>query len=391
MDTNNEYFKEFQDDINKVWTNKLVSEFNLQNGKIWRKLNKELALPNFVFTNDNKTWGTWDLTNRTITLSYKLLRDFEWSALVHTLKHEMAHMITSEIWSDVSDNGNSHGELFNKACEILEVDNKERHSSEDLASYRIPEKDQIVSKIYKLFCLGESNHKAEAELAIAKAHELMIKHNITLRDLPKESRVFVARPVGEIYKNVPAYVKSLSRIISEYYFVKYIFYSFWVGRRKGKYVEFYGEPQNLDVAEYVYHFLLNEGERQWKEFQQTEDYQNRFKDNNNSLTRWGDYGRRKGSYSKIAFLTGLYNGFARTLEKRDTEVKIQINSNNTMPICLDDPLLEEKYQKHYNPKSWHSSSGGCGGGYSEGASRGESIRVRQGVSTGSGGRVLIGA
>ncbi len=394
MDSSNEYFKRYQEDINSVWTRKLVGEFYLQNNKIERKLHKELNLPNFAFSLDHTKWGTWSASDRKLTLTYHLLKNFEWDAVVHTLKHEMAHQIVSEIWGDISDNGNSHGELFKKACEVLEVDSATHHSTAEKNDYRIPEKDRVISKIYKLFCLGESNHKAEAESAVAKAHELMIKHNISLRDLPKEKRQFVFRPVGEIYQNVPQYVKVLSRIVSQYYFIKYIFIPISSCRAnyfcREKYVEFYGEPENVDIAEYIYHFLLYEGERQWNEFRQSDKYKNRFADNYYDSCFYG--GRRKGAYSKIAFLTGLYNGYADTLEKRDNEIKDQIIEGNTLPICLDDPLLEEKYKSHYHPRTWNSSSCNSGGGYSEGHSRGQGIKIRNGVASGIGnGRVLLGA
>ena len=141
MNTNNEYFKAFQDDINKMWSKKLVQEFHLQNNLIYNKIQRELSPPNFAYDMDKKFWGTWTLATRTITLSYQLLRNHKWDAVVHTLKHEMAHMIVSELWYDISDNGNSHGELFNKACEILGVDSSSSNSSEELSKYSIPEKD----------------------------------------------------------------------------------------------------------------------------------------------------------------------------------------------------------------------------------------------------------
>ena len=90
--------------------------------------------------------------------------------------------------------------------------------------------------------LGESPHQSESEAAITKAHELMIKYNITIMDLPSEKRVHISRPVGEIYGKVPIYVKRLARIISNYYFVKYIFmtYKWSYGKGPGtqRYIEF---------------------------------------------------------------------------------------------------------------------------------------------------------
>lgn len=262
----------FQNDINAVWTRKLIGEFYYICNTIERKLCKTLKDPNFAYNYDNTKWGSWDASSRTITLSYELLRNCEWDDVVYTLKHEVAHVIVTEIFmkEGVSDNNQMHGELFDKACKVLGIDGVAKWRSD---KYHIPEKEKILSRIYKLFCLGESNYKAEAEAAVNKAHELMVKYNVSLQELPKERRSFICRPVGYAYKKVPEYIKTLARTISHYYFVKYI-YMHW-GRR-GHYIELYGEPHNVDIAEYIFHFLIHEGERQWKEFQKTPEYLARF-------------------------------------------------------------------------------------------------------------------
>jgi len=396
MNVNNEYFKAYQEDVNTVWSKKLVDEFYLQENLVYRHLHKHLDAPNFSFTFEKGYWGKWCSSTKTIEINYFLLHNYEWDAVVQTLKHEIAHMIVSEIWNDVSNNGEDHGELFKKACVIMEVDPSKNTTSLEKAEFRLTEKENIVSKIYKLFCLGESDHKAEAEAAISKAQELMVKYNISMTELPQEKKSFVFRPVGNIYNKVPNYVKVLARLIHDYYFVQYIFITYRYSNRgyrskKSRYIEIYGEPHNVDIADYVYHFLLWEGERQWEEFQKSEVYKGRFADNDGFDYR--DYGRsrRKGKYSKVAFLEGLYSGFADTLSEREQKVMEKVDPTNTLPIGTKDALLEEKYNNHYHPVTWHSPNyGGNGGGYGEGKKVGESLRIRQGVASGvKGGRMLL--
>jgi hypothetical protein len=334
-------------------------------------------------------WGSWDENTKTLTLSYHLLRNYEWDAVVHTLKHEVAHMIVSELWSDIEDNTSGHGELFKKACVIMGIDAEKCHSSIEMAEYQLPENEKILSKIHKLFCLGESNHKEEANSAIAKAHELMIKYNISHLDLPKERRLFVFRPVGRIYEKVPEYVKSLARIVCDNYFVKHIYVSHRIDWKTKRTIEFYGSPSAVDVSEYIFHFLLQEGERQWKDFQKTEEYQNRYDEEDFRYfynRRTGeDCKRKRGKFSKIAFLEGVYSGFSRTLETKNEEVIEVINAQRNMPVTLDDPLLEEKFNAHYKPTNWNCGGRGSnGGGFSEGAERGSKITIRSGVSRGNG-------
>ena len=99
MNSNNEYFKAYQDDINRSWTRKLASEFYIQNRLIYNSIQRELIMPNFKFFTEKKYWGLWSASDTTLSISYDLLRNYEWDAVVHTLKHEMAHMVVDEIFN----------------------------------------------------------------------------------------------------------------------------------------------------------------------------------------------------------------------------------------------------------------------------------------------------
>jgi len=390
MKSDNEYNEFFKDDIEQVWAKKLVAEFDTQNRlHVWRHLHSDLLEPTFAFTASTKNLGKWEYSIRTLSLSYELLRNYEWDAVVKVLKHEMAHMIVTDLWKDISDKGMVHGHLFKKACKVMDVDSSRNQNVSELSSYELPKKDKMVSKIHKLFCLGESNHEAEAEAAIAKAHELMTRYNISMTDLPADKRLFVFRPVGGIYTKVPEYVKDIAGMVAIYYFVKHIYMMHDYNRSNysrtsiKRYIEFYGEPHNVDIAEYVFHFLILEGERQWKKFQKSDKYKKRF-DYSEDDWDYNEYGRRKGKYSKVAFLEGFCSGFKSTLMATHKKVKKEIDPTNKLPILVNDPLLDEKYQKHYNPKNWNCGNGGSnGGGWGEGHSVGEGVRIRQGVTRGN--------
>lgn len=53
-------------------------------------------------------------------------------------------------------------------------------------------KESILSKIQKLLALGQSSNQAEAEAALAKAQELMIRHNIEMQEVNEKTRGYVA-------------------------------------------------------------------------------------------------------------------------------------------------------------------------------------------------------
>jgi len=399
-------YDEFKEDIHDSWGRKLASEFYTQ-----RRIHidkqfpaKDLSTPTFRI-DDTKRWGEWSPKDYTISISLRLLRDYPWDAVVQTLKHEMAHMIVDEIFikQGLDDSGKSHGELFKKACQIMGIEGNRTTSHEEKMNYKLPDKEKIVNRVKKLMALGESSHKAEAESAIMKAHELMVKHNISLTEIPDEDRNFIGRPVGHAMKKVPTYVKTLTRLISDYYFVNAIYMSkarkFTGGNRDviERYVEFYGEPHNLDVAEYVFHFLLMEGEREWAKFQKSEDYEKRLDGvtvdeyDDEYYYQTGNYRKkRKATYSKVAFIDGVFDGFKEKLKTREELVLEQLNmEDNMLPIGVNDPLLQEKYKNHYNPRTWGSGGGYGGEGYGAGKSIGKSLTIRSGVTRGKGQRKLI--
>ena len=45
--TNSEEFRQFEEDINRVWTHKLLGEFYTQNANVFHKLHLHLPDPNF--------------------------------------------------------------------------------------------------------------------------------------------------------------------------------------------------------------------------------------------------------------------------------------------------------------------------------------------------------
>jgi len=329
-----------------------------------------------------------------VTISRRLLNNYPWDAVVETLRHEMAHMIVDEVFC-IPD-ALAHGDSFVRACNVLDIDPHGAHSAAEKLAISLPEKEKMARKVHKLLALGGSSHEAEAESAISKAHELMTKYNISVRERPDSERVYIQRPVGAAYKKMPTYVCTLARLVSRYYYVNYIIRH---GYRGTKYIEMFGEPHNLDIAEYVYHFLLEEGNRQWETFKKTDAYQNRFREEDeDDYMDWGSsygsprrVGRRRSRYSKVAFIDGLYTGFMSKLATTEKAVKIKVDPDNVLPISTLDKKLNEEYDKAYPSVSSHYGSGyGNTGGYSAGAQIGRSISINPGVrGSRAGGTRLI--
>lgn len=361
----------FDTDIEKVWLYKINGETIQIEKEIYVKLHKFIKSP-LISLNDSKgLWGQWTPSNRTINLSLNLLRNYEWGAVKHVLRHEYAHLIVDEVFG-MNLSGVSHGEAFKKACDALGIDADRCASHAYLSSYKTSETNEVVDKVRKLMNKGNcsSLNKEEADLFLNKAREIMIRHNIDMNKVCGSERFWVVRPIGPLYKKVPYYISTLRDIIKTFYFVRTIETYAYVnidGLRQRRFViEIFGEKNNVELAEYIYHALLTNAELLWKEF--SSDLKNKHEP-------------IRGRYHKNNFIEGLFNGYHNQLSENEKKV---VDQNTEALIHINDPLLEELFKKQY-PNIKYSSYytiRNCGG-YNNGLSIGKQMRIHQGVGDGS--------
>ena len=125
---------------------RLIDEFFIINRKIRLHTGKSLESPNFDITRDPKClWGSWNDSERLLTISRRLLNHYPWEAVIETLKHEMAHMIVDEIFE--LKGAPSHGPDFARACEILGIDPSASHSHIDKMNISNNEKQILCLKM----------------------------------------------------------------------------------------------------------------------------------------------------------------------------------------------------------------------------------------------------
>lgn len=124
--------------------------------------------------------------------------------------------------------------------------------------------NQVLDRIKKLLALANSSNEHEAKLAAEKASELLLRHNLTMQQLNQEETEYdVAENVISMRILGPAEKMALFTT-RDFFFVEVV-----VGRHSGKkawYVSLIGEKTNLQVATYVYNFLLLRGRAAWKQY-----------------------------------------------------------------------------------------------------------------------------
>ncbi len=312
-----------------------------------------LRRPNVAISDKlTRTLGLWDATRRTITLSADLLTGVRWHLLVQVLRHEMAHQIVSELFGEPDDR--AHGPAFSRACRLLKINDNACIDPSSLCS-EAPE-SRIHQTIRKLLALGQSANQFEAESALRKAQYLALKHNISLLDAPPDDG-YQFRLVGTPRKRVPSYTWLVTQICCDHYFVLYI-----CRPCQGyQVIEFYGTRDNLDLAEYVFDYLMHQGELEWAAYKRNEGLRN--------------------NRQKLSFLIGLYSGFLEKLACQKKEL-----ADQKALIWLGDPKLATFYRSR-NPRvaSTTSRSAHHPDAHTAGEDRGAQLSIQPGLKQGGGG------
>jgi len=181
--------------------------------------------------------------------------------------------------------------------------------------------------------------------------------------------------------NIPQFIPRLKtgdflrKSVKNYYFVKtiqtYSYVTINGFRKYMKHIEIFGEKENVEVAEYIYHALYNNALEAWKQFSIEQKKQGK---------------KIRGNFSKAAFLKGLFDGYIEHLDSQKQKI---IQEQPNALILLKDPLLDEMYRKQYpNTRMTYSYYGLSGGGYNNGVEKGKNMRIARAVTATSNNRVL---
>lgn len=370
-------YRWYEQDISDAWISKLFTTYGEISNEVSCQCQKNLTEPNFkINPNLNYRWAEWDKTTRTITFSLNLLKQFEWEAVKHVMKHEVAHQIVDEIF--VIEHL-PHGAAWQKACTILNIDPNVTESATMLSKYKSSNTSPMIEKIHKLLLHGNDCHisQEESQLFLNKAQELMIKHNISMLNVQgiQSDAFYVFRPVGPLVDGHKSWLGNFASFITSFYNVQ----SIWLSCNGKKRIEFFGTPDNLDVAEYVFHALLTQAEYLWQEYKT--NHQDKFKNDPDYRSKMGNtYNGNSRRISKKAYMQGLINGYRSKLTREKTIIFDSISPSDKAIISTGDKMLRDAFEHKYHPcKHYQASSNG--NGYSDGHIAGSKLTLAQGVKT----------
>jgi hypothetical protein len=213
--------------------------------------------------------------------------------------------------------------------------------------------------------LAQSENLHEAELAMSKAQELLLKHNLKLLEF-ESKRKYISKQIGELGRKNP--VKSLiGSIICKYFFVEAL-WTFGYDQHKnkrGRILEIYGTPRNIEMAEYVHDYLHHISEKLWHKYKEQK--------------------KISGNKHRRAYVYGLLNGFYQKLEATVTR-----NEAKSL-VWIGDSQLKEYFHRK-NPKIKRSTSrysASCLEVYNCGLNSGKHLVIHRGLTTCNSGRVYL--
>jgi hypothetical protein len=222
----------------------------------------KLRPPVLVLGDTTKRLGRWVSATRTLELSHALLLERPWLEVTSVLEHEMAHQYVDEVL-DVRGEP-PHGPTFSRVCTERGIDARAAGAPVPSASGEAQPDDRVVGRIRKLLALAGSDNQHEAELAMRKAHELMLRANIEQIAVPQQYEV---RHVGEPHRRATPVELEIMGLISEFFFVEVIRVPIYLPRTgiHASAFEIIGSRENVEMAEHVHAFLLATAERLWQE------------------------------------------------------------------------------------------------------------------------------
>lgn len=316
---------------------------------------------NIVTFEDPKQYGFFSTHLYQVGINRKLMYEARDVVIDNILRHELAHYLCFiKYGRTVDDHGPEYREIcqtFNWAEEVfsakmnLEYENELAKSSDT---------QKIVEKVKKLLTLAESDNQHEAEVATAKANQLILEHNLShlgRETLDDDELVYLKRSLES--KKFNAKMQALANVMDEFY-VKAI-----ISRGpESSYLELVGDKDNVEMADYILHFLDNEFERQWK------------------ITK-SKYSNLKGQRAKNSFMAGLSKGL---IEKIKRERSTVITSKELMVMNLK---REEQMQLVYPSLSMVGSGRNIdNNALSLGKSAGQNISINKGVESRPGQKLL---
>ncbi|MCE5295374.1 MAG: SprT-like domain-containing protein [Chlamydiales bacterium] len=252
--------------------------------------------------------------------------------LHNIIRHEIAHYLT---FINYPQGVMPHGQEFKAECQKYgwTEDVYRATTCLDDGQMHVDTGDNsILRKVQKLMALSESSNVHEAELAMIKSQQLLLKHNIDSSYIGNddEEKMYMHRVLKQ--KKETAKMRAIAQIL-ETFFVSPVYF-----RTDGFiYLEIVGTKTNIEIAEYVTKFLEHELEAQW-------------------LTNQKTHKALKGLIAKNSFFIGIAKGYCNKIQALKREYT---NDVERAVMVIEKKLVEAKSMVYSRLKTCKSSASFC--------------------------------
>jgi hypothetical protein len=272
--------------------------------------------------------------------------------LYNVIRHELAHYMT---FINHGEGVQPHGIEFKVFCQLLGWGEEVYRATICLESENAAsdiEESGVLRKIQKLMALAASSNENEAEQAMIKSQQLLLKHNIDAKyiESEEEEKTVLKRIMKQKKEN--AKMRAIAKIL-ETFFVSTVYC------RSGDfiYLEILGSAVNVEIAEYVASVLENELERLWKQVQKQENL--------------------KGMIAKNSFFLGLAKGYCNKIQA----LKRDYNSETSRALMvIEKKLVDAKAMVYERLTFSRSSAGHCQKSSSLGEQMGKQLNINPGLN-----------
>lgn len=259
------------DQLRLAWLQQLQSEYE----DICFQYRLTLKPPIFELSDSATILGSWNTRHRLLSISSHLIRRCPWSISLQVLKHEMAHQISVDCFSK---NDGRHGAVFQQACTMVGLSGPFCRAAADCSGLpaqeaadvlpRTGQGRKILARVEKLLALAASDNEHEAALAMQRAGELLVRHNLTI--LKQGNSAYDHRSLNTGCRRMPGHFREICSLLQDFFLVRVICASTYEPMRdvEVRTIELFGRPENVAVAEHCYFFLTEKMHALWRENKQ---------------------------------------------------------------------------------------------------------------------------
>lgn len=331
----------------------LAREVGLQvRGDRFYNLEENCSYPiNVVVFNDKKMLGYFDSQFYELGFHECLMRQSQ-EQLENIIRHEVAHYMTFIEYGGWIE---PHGRQFREFCRRMGwPEDVQRATSclDDEVALPNEEENAVLRKVQKLMALAGSSNQHEAEQAMIKSQQLLLKHNISSESLGDsgEEKIYLKRILKQ--KRANAKMRAIATILGTF-FVNTVY-----NRQEGAIcLEIVGSATNIEIAEYVANTLELELENLWQQAKKLPF-------------------APKGTVAKNSFLLGVAQGYCNKVD----HLKKQCSSQDSHAlIALEKKLRDARDMVYPRLGSSKSQAQHCNESARLGQQAGRALTINPGV------------